>query len=57
MESKRTYFRRLVERGLSEGQALESMARSYERRSAQSVAELRREVGLPPVGSQTQVSK
>lgn len=51
MESKRAYFRRLVDRhGMTEDAAIESMAKQFDRRSAQEVAELRRLVGAgaPP---------
>ena len=49
MESKSQYFRRLIERhGMSEREAIECMAKQFERRSPQEVAELRRECGLDP---------
>lgn len=52
MESKRAYFRRLVDKhGMSEDAAIESMARQFDRRSAQEVAELRRLVGAAPPGA------
>jgi hypothetical protein len=51
MESKSAYFRKLTtEHGMSENEAIACMAKQFERRTPEAIADLRREVlsaGVP----------